>query len=70
MPYDPYALILAQRDRDRQIDSAAEHRRHMWHRASVARRPVLRPVGRLFVRLGHALGGDVEPTAFQPARTR
>jgi hypothetical protein len=70
MPYDPYALILAQRERDRQIDRAAEHRRHMWHRASVARRPILRAVGRLFVRLGNALGGDVEPAAFQPARTR
>lgn len=70
MPYDPYILMLAQRDRDRQIDRAAEHRRHMWHRAPVARRSVLRPVGRLFVRLGNALGADADPTALQPVRSR
>jgi hypothetical protein len=70
MPYDPYALIVAQRERDQQIERAAEHRRHVWHHAPVARRPILRPVGRLFVRLGHALGGDAEPPTLQPARSR
>ena len=70
MPYDPYALIVAQRERDQQVERAAEHRRHMWYRASAARRPMLRPLGRLFVRLGHALGGDVDANALQPARSR
>ena len=70
MSYDPYPLILAQRDRDRQIARAAEHRRHLWDRASVARDPFLRPIGRLLVRMGNALGADTEPTLFQPARPR
>jgi len=70
MPYDMYALILAQREHDRQIERAAEHRRHIWHRAPVARRPVLWPLGRLFVRLGRALGGEVDANTLQPARSR
>ncbi len=70
MPYDPYALTLAQDDRDRQIARATQHRLARWHRAEVGRRPVLRSVGRLLVRLGHALDGDVDPSALRPARSR
>jgi hypothetical protein len=70
MPYDPYALILAQRERDRQIAHATEHRLARWHRVEVGRRPLLRPVGRLLVRVGHALDGDVDPSLMQPARSR
>ncbi len=70
MPYDPYALILAQQQREEQIAHAAEHRLGQAARARLHRRPVLRHVGRLLVRVGHALGADADPSTLQPARSR
>ncbi len=70
MSYDTYALIRAQQHREEQLAHAAEHRFGQAARARVQRRPVLRHVGRLFVRVGRALGADPEPTALQPARSR
>lgn len=73
MSYDQYALIVAQQRRDQQIAHATEHRLAMHGRMSAARtgrRSVLRPVGLVLVRLGHALGGEPEPSTLQPARSR
>ncbi len=74
MSYDKYALILALEHRQRQMTEAADH--HLGHLARVhaPRRQRLRPMGRLFIRLGRALGAeaspDVDPTQLQPARSR
>ena len=70
MSYDPYALIRAQQHREEQLAHAAEHRLGQAARARMHRRPLLRHVGRLFVRVGRALGGDAEPASLQPARSR
>jgi len=74
MSYAKYALILALEHRQRQMDEAADHHRGRLARVHAPRRQRLRPVGRLFIRLGRALGAesslDVDPTLLQPARSR
>lgn len=74
MSYDKYALILALEHRQRQMNEAADHHRGRLARVQAPRRQRLRPVGRLFVRLGRALGAetgpDLDPTLLQPARSR
>jgi len=72
MSYEHYALILTQEHRERQMAEAAEHKLGISGRPVRGRRPMLRPVGRLFVRLGHAMGADGEPdqTTLQPSRSR
>lgn len=70
MSYDQYALIHAQQLRERQMAHAAEHRLAMAGRRRAVRRSRLRPIGLMFVRLGHALGGEPEPAPLQPARSR
>ena len=70
MSYDMYALILAQQQRELQIAHAAEHRLGQAAKARAEARPLLRPVGRLFIRVGRALGADTDAAALQPARSR
>ena len=70
MSYDKYVLKRAQEHRDRQLSDAAEHRLGRSAKVRARRRAPLRPVGRLFVRIGRALGADADPTALQPARSR
>jgi hypothetical protein len=74
MSYDKYALILALEHRQRQIDEAADHHRSRLARVHTPSRQPLRPIGRLFVRLGRALGAEpdttLDQTLLQPARSR
>ena len=70
MSYDKYVLKRAQEHRERQVAEAAEHRLGRSAKVRARRRALFRPVGRLFVRIGRALGDDADPTVLQPARTR